>query len=129
MRLRPILAPSLDLTNISRAFFLQGCQDAVLLSVRIEPKRVPLVDNLHERPSNSKGEWSGHMMRLSCINPHNIVFSACLLSIVQDGAWDDVSGETFLRELLSMPIEHAGYNMVRPGRGWQYKQERVLVHA
>ena len=22
-----------------------------------------------------------------------------------------------------MPIEHAGYNMVRPGRDWKYKQE------
>ena len=125
------MAHSLDLTNFLRALFLQGCQDALLLSVRAEPKRVPLADNLHERPSNSKGEWSGHMVRLSCIHPHSIVFSARIISTVQDGAWDDVSGETFLRELLSMPIEHAGYNMVRPGRGWQYSTSKscVLVHA
>lgn len=29
--------------------------------------------------------------------------------IPRDGAWDDVSGESFLRLLLSMPIEHASY--------------------
>ena len=29
--------------------------------------------------------------------------------IPRDGAWDDVSGETFLRTLLSMPIEHASW--------------------
>ena len=32
---------------------------------------------------------------------------------VQDGAWDDVSGETFLRKLLSMPIEAAKWKTVR----------------
>lgn len=32
--------------------------------------------------------------------------------IPQDGAWDDVSGDNFLRKLLSMPVEHASYNMV-----------------
>lgn len=32
--------------------------------------------------------------------------------IPRDGAWDDVSGESFLRLLLSMPIEHASYNTV-----------------
>lgn len=32
--------------------------------------------------------------------------------IPRDGAWDDVSGESFLRLLLSMPIEHATYTTV-----------------
>lgn len=32
--------------------------------------------------------------------------------IPRDGAWDDVSGESFLRLLLSMPIEHASYTTV-----------------
>ena len=31
---------------------------------------------------------------------------------VQSGAWDDVSGETFLRKLLAMPIEHAKWTTV-----------------
>ena len=31
---------------------------------------------------------------------------------LQEGVWDDVSGETFLRKLLSMPVESAKYNTV-----------------
>jgi hypothetical protein len=34
-------------------------------------------------------------------------------SIPKNGNWDDVSGETFLRKLLSMPIEEARYQNVR----------------
>ena len=30
----------------------------------------------------------------------------------QDGAWDDVSGETFLRTLLSMPTQGAKFDVV-----------------
>ena len=33
---------------------------------------------------------------------------------LQSGAWDDVSGETFLRNLLSMPLEHAKWTTVSP---------------
>ena len=37
-----------------------------------------------------------------------------LLTIVaQTGAWDDVSGETFLRTLLSMPIQAAKFRTVQ----------------
>jgi len=32
----------------------------------------------------------------------------------QNGAWDDVSGETFLRTLLSMPVQGAKFKTVRP---------------
>jgi len=31
---------------------------------------------------------------------------------VQDGVWDDVSGETFLRTLLSMPTQGAKFDVV-----------------
>jgi hypothetical protein len=31
---------------------------------------------------------------------------------LQDGSWDEISGEAFLRKLLSMPIEEAKYNTV-----------------
>ncbi|KAK9798982.1 hypothetical protein WJX73_007665 [Symbiochloris irregularis] len=34
-------------------------------------------------------------------------------AIPRDGHWDDVSGETFLRTLLNMPIEHAAVPMGR----------------
>ncbi len=34
-------------------------------------------------------------------------------SIPKNGNWDDVSGETFLRKLLSMPIEEARFKTVR----------------
>jgi hypothetical protein len=34
---------------------------------------------------------------------------ACVL---QDGSWDEISGEDFLRKLLSMPIEEAKFNTV-----------------
>lgn len=43
--------------------------------------------------------------------------------IPRDGAWDDVSGESFLRLLLSMPIEHASYNTVSP-----YKLQKSRLH-
>ena len=33
---------------------------------------------------------------------------------MQSGGWDDVSGETFLRNLLSMPLEHAKWTTVSP---------------
>ncbi|KAA6428869.1 MAG: hypothetical protein FRX49_00979 [Trebouxia sp. A1-2] len=33
--------------------------------------------------------------------------------IPRSGAWDDVSGETFLRKLLSMPTEHAKWTTIR----------------
>lgn len=36
------------------------------------------------------------------------------MSILQSGGWDDVSGETFLRNLLSMPLEHAKWTTVSP---------------
>jgi hypothetical protein len=32
---------------------------------------------------------------------------------MQVGTWDDVSGETFLRQLLSMPIEEATFKTGR----------------
>lgn len=32
--------------------------------------------------------------------------------LMQDGHWDDVSGETLLRTLLKMPIEHAAVPQV-----------------
>jgi hypothetical protein len=32
--------------------------------------------------------------------------------LVQNGAWDDVSGETFLRNLLARGIEGAKYDLV-----------------
>lgn len=31
---------------------------------------------------------------------------------MQDGHWSDVSGDTFLRTLLSMPVEAAKYDLV-----------------
>ena len=34
--------------------------------------------------------------------------------IPRDGAWEDVSGQTFLRNLLSMPIGEAKYDVGRP---------------
>jgi len=37
----------------------------------------------------------------------------CPAWVQQDGAWDDVSGETFLRTLLTMPIQEAKYSVVR----------------
>jgi hypothetical protein len=33
--------------------------------------------------------------------------------IPRDGAWDDVSGETFIRKLLTMPIQEAKWNVGR----------------
>lgn len=36
--------------------------------------------------------------------------------LVQDGNWDDVSGETFLRELLSTPIEETNWGKQVVGR-------------
>lgn len=33
--------------------------------------------------------------------------------IPRDGAWDDVSGETFLRKLLTMPVQEAKWNVGR----------------
>jgi hypothetical protein len=35
-----------------------------------------------------------------------------LLRLLQDGSWDEISGEAFLRKLLSMPIEEAKCNTV-----------------
>ena len=41
--------------------------------------------------------------------------------IPRDGApWDDISGETFLRTLLIMPIQEAKYSVVRPLSVWLY---------
>lgn len=37
---------------------------------------------------------------------------AVLSCLLQSGSWDEVSGEAFLRKLLSMPIEEAKYNTV-----------------
>ncbi len=36
------------------------------------------------------------------------------LNVARDGAWEDVSGQTFLRTLLSMPIGEAKYDVGRP---------------
>jgi hypothetical protein len=36
----------------------------------------------------------------------------CSCDPPQQGSWDEVSGEAFLRKLLSMPIEEAKYNTV-----------------
>lgn len=47
-----------------------------------------------------------------------IVSVSCLIDTLpfatplQDGSWDDVSGETFLRRLLAMPIQEAKWNVV-----------------
>jgi hypothetical protein len=35
--------------------------------------------------------------------------------IPRNGSWDEVSGDAFLRKLLSMPVEEAKFNSVRPG--------------
>lgn len=43
------------------------------------------------------------------MEPHNTVCGD-----VQNGHWDDVSGETFLRNLLSRGIERAQYDLVGP---------------
>lgn len=41
------------------------------------------------------------------------ILRCCLLCCaVQNGSWDEVSGEAFLRKLLSMPIEEAKFNTV-----------------
>lgn len=37
--------------------------------------------------------------------------SDCAIDL-QSGAWDDVSGESFLRNLLCMPLEHAKWTTV-----------------
>jgi hypothetical protein len=34
------------------------------------------------------------------------------MCVLQDGSWDEISGEDFLRKLLSMPIEEAKFNTV-----------------
>lgn len=48
------------------------------------------------------------------------MISDILTCNAQDGAWDDVSGETFLRKLLTMPIQEAKYNVVRASPGCMY---------
>jgi hypothetical protein len=42
----------------------------------------------------------------------------------QDGAWDDVSGESFIRKLLTMPIQEAKWNVVRAHPGCMYEGMR-----
>jgi len=39
-------------------------------------------------------------------------YGYCAAVLVQNGSWDEVSGEAFLRKLLSMPIEEAKFNTV-----------------
>lgn len=120
---------------------MQGCQDACLLPVRDEPECIPLAGRLHARPSNTKGEFASNPVLIpgvaakveryqtdcqggtarTCMQQpgttwyslvkakpkHNVHASA-----VQNGAWDDVSGENFLRTLLGMPIEAARWDTV-----------------
>ena len=48
----------------------------------------------------------------ACVALLHLLLGNRLSSLVQSGAWDDVSGETFLRKLLSMPTEHAKWTTV-----------------
>lgn len=53
---------------------------------------------------------------LSETNVHTMHWLSTFLKnnpIPRDGAWDDVSGETFLRTLMSMPPEEAKYDVGR----------------
>lgn len=49
----------------------------------------------------------------------------CAPYTLQDGSWDEISGEAFLRKLLAMPIEEAKYNTVRPRQQqrWQHSSQ------
>lgn len=53
--------------------------------------------------------------------------------IPRDGAWEDVSGQTFLRTLLSMPIGPAKYDVGRPAmcasREWKQRWTESLVQV
>jgi hypothetical protein len=51
-----------------------------------------------------------------------------LREILQDGSWDEISGEAFLRKLLSMPIEEAKYNTVSSSSsGWYFERRAVTL--
>jgi len=47
--------------------------------------------------------------------------STILGLLMQQGSWDDISGETFLRGLLSRGIEVAQYSVVSPIFGHLYQ--------
>ena len=46
------------------------------------------------------------------------------LGCVQEGRWEDVSGETFLRRLLSMPLEETRWSFY--GREQMYAKSSPL---
>lgn len=56
------------------------------------------------------------MLPLTASNPHHRLTFHHLLSPppeLQVGSWDDVSGESFLRGMLSLPIEEATFKTGR----------------
>ncbi len=46
------------------------------------------------------------------LKQHSLFTLSIYLSCLQEGTWDDVSGETFLRTLLAMPVQEAKYSVV-----------------
>ena len=104
-------------------------KDAGVLSDGDQPEPVPLAAGFHQTEPHPQGE------RLSAISIERLIsahFHLCAMlpsaEIVkarspadkvvwcmswQNGAWDDVSGETFLRTLLSMPVQAAKFKTVR----------------
>lgn len=54
--------------------------------------------------------WDPQRASLACVS--YCCLPCCCCCPLQDGSWDEISGEAFLRKLLSMPIEEAKYNTV-----------------
>ena len=91
----------------------------MLLSFGNEPECTSLVDVIHAKKPHSSGsaQSMSPFFPPLAVKVHKHVLPGSLtwhMSTLQSGAWDDVSGETFLRNLLSMPLEHAKWTTVSP---------------
>lgn len=70
-------------------------------------------------PAVADTRWrGGTRLQLCCLLPAPIdrLPPLCGLLAVQEGSWDDVSGENFLRKLLSMPVEETRWDFYGAAR-------------
>ena len=79
------------------------------------------IPRVWQRYKHTKAAVTTICLSVSIGHRHCLMIS---LFDVQDGAWDDVSGETFLRKLLTMPIQEAKWNVVRASPGFMCEDMR-----
>ena len=89
----------------------QGSGNLVLLLDRDKFECPPLVDDLHAQKSHPSRKLAAAMPEAL---PSAVQLCTKKSLLLQQGAWDDISGETFLRNLLAMPLDHAKWSTVGP---------------